>query len=252
MQWFYETSLLLRELLADDGSIYVHLDWHVGHYAKAVLDEVFGYENFQREIIWAFDTKSGFKTITQNWIRSHDTIFFYSRRKNKTFNKQYGDYDPKYLKRFKNIDEDGRRYRDDRSGGRRQYIDESKGVQMADVWKDIKSFQQDATAEEYLKYETQKPEALLSRIVAASSNQDDLILDCFCGSGTTATVAEKLGRRWITCDLGRFAIHTARKRLLGIENVKPFVVQNLGKYERQQWMTAEFEPAKSSPPYKGQ
>ena len=95
---------------------------------------------------------------------------------------------------------------------------------------------------ESVNYATQKPEALLERILKASSNAGDLVLDCFCGSGTTAAVAEKLGRRWITCDLGRFAIHTARKRLLGIPNVAPFIVQNLGTYERQQWMAAEFQP----------
>ncbi len=94
---------------------------------------------------------------------------------------------------------------------------------------------------EYINYPTQKPEALLERIIKASSNEGDLVLDCFCGSGTTAAVAEKLNRRWITCDLGRFAIHTTRKRLLSIPNVKPFVVQNLGKYERQQWISSEFE-----------
>ncbi|MGH7455852.1 MAG: DNA methyltransferase, partial [bacterium] len=95
-------------------------------------------------------------------------------------------------------------------------------------------------SKEVLEYATQKPEALLERIVKLSSNEGDLVLDCFCGSGTTAAVAEKLNRRWIVCDLGRFAIHTTRKRLLGIPNVKPFVVQNLGKYERQAWQAAEF------------
>jgi adenine-specific DNA-methyltransferase len=90
-------------------------------------------------------------------------------------------------------------------------------------------------------YPTEKNEALLDRIIKASSNEGDLVLDCFCGSGTTAAVSEKLNRRWIACDLGRFAIHTTRKRLLGIPNVKPFIVQNLGKYERQQWMGAEFQ-----------
>src|SRR5207249_10516168 len=89
-------------------------------------------------------------------------------------------------------------------------------------------------------YPTQKPEALLERIIKASSNEGDLVLDCFCGSGTTAAVAEKLGRRWITADLGRFAIHTTRKRLLSVDGVRPFVVQNLGKYERQAWQAAEF------------
>jgi len=107
------------------------------------------------------------------------------------------------------------------------------GVRCKDIWTDVGK-------ERALLYPTQKPEALLSRIIKASSNEGDLVLDCFCGSGTTAAVAEKLGRRWITADLGRFAIHTARKRLLGIPNVRPFVVQNLGKYERQVWQAAEF------------
>jgi len=98
-------------------------------------------------------------------------------------------------------------------------------------------------AKEDVNYPTQKPETLLERIIKASSNENDLVLDCFCGSGTTAAVAEKLGRRWITCDLGRFAVQTTRKRLLGIDNVRPFAVQNLGKYERQAWQAAEFEPA---------
>ena len=114
---------------------------------------------------------------------------------------------------------------------------ESPGAPVDDVW-DIPVVNSQAI--ERLDYPTQKPEALLERIIKASSNEGDLVLDCFCGSGTTAAVAEKLGRRWITCDLGRFAIHTARKRLLSIPNVRPFVVQNLGKYERQAWQAAEF------------
>lgn len=118
------------------------------------------------------------------------------------------------------------------------YLDESLGSQIQDVWADISPL--NSVAKERVNYPTQKPEALLERIIQASSNEGDLVLDCFCGSGTTAAVAEKLGRRWMTCDLGRFAIHTTRKRLLSIEGVKPFVVQNLGKYERQIWQKAEF------------
>jgi hypothetical protein len=113
-----------------------------------------------------------------------------------------------------------------------------QGLPLQDIWTDINPV--GAQAAERLDYATQKPEALLERIINASSNPDDLVLDCFCGSGTTAAVAEKLGRRWIACDLGRFAIHTTRKRLLAIPDVRPFVVQNLGKYERQAWQTAEF------------
>jgi hypothetical protein len=123
------------------------------------------------------------------------------------------------------------------------YLDQSKGRYLTDFWDDIALI--NSMANESAGYATQKPEALLERIIKASSNENDLVLDCFCGSGTTAAVAEKLNRRWITCDLGRFAIHTARKRLLGIEGVRPFVVQNLGKYERQAWQSGEFGDAAS-------
>jgi hypothetical protein len=123
----------------------------------------------------------------------------------------------------------------------KQYLDESRGRQVTDWWDDISQLRGYATSqEERTGYDTQKPEALLERIIRTSSKENDLVLDCFVGSGTTAAVAEKLGRRWIACDLGRFAIHTTRKRLLSIPNVKPFVVQNLGKYERQAWQAAEF------------
>jgi len=127
------------------------------------------------------------------------------------------------------------------SGGRpryKRYLDEQKGKTVQSIWTDIPPV--NSQAREDTQYSTQKPEALLERVIKASSNEGDIILDCFCGSGTTAAVAEKLGRRWIACDLGRFAIHTTRKRLLSIDNVRPFVVQNLGKYERQAWQSAEF------------
>ena len=124
----------------------------------------------------------------------------------------------------------------------KRYLDEQSGKVVQSIWTDIPPV--NSQAKEDTRYATQKPEALLERIINASSNEGDLVLDCFCGSGTTAAVAEKLNRRWITCDLGRFAIHTARKRLLSIDNVKPFIVQNLGKYERQAWQAAEFaDPA---------
>ncbi len=126
---------------------------------------------------------------------------------------------------------------------RKQYLDEGKGVAVQTLWDDIESLS--PSANERFGYPTQKPEALLDRIIKASSNEGDLVLDCFAGSGTTAAVAEKLNRRWIACDLGRFAIHTTRKRLLQVEGVRPFVVQNLGKYERQLWQTGQF--AKDGP-----
>lgn len=120
----------------------------------------------------------------------------------------------------------------------KKYADEYEGSPLGNIWTDIGYLS--SGDNERVNYPTQKPEKLLDRIIRASSNEGDLVLDCFCGSGTTAAVAEKLKRRWIACDLGRFAVHTARKRLLDIENVQPFVVQNLGKYERQVWQRAEF------------
>jgi hypothetical protein len=119
----------------------------------------------------------------------------------------------------------------------KRYADEAM-MPVSSIWQDIAVI--NSQAAERVDYATQKPEALLERIIKASSNENDLVLDCFVGSGTTAAVAEKLNRRWIACDLSRFAIHTTRKRLLSIDNVQPFVVQNLGKYERQVWQAAEF------------
>jgi adenine-specific DNA-methyltransferase len=285
-EWFYETIVLLRELLSENGSVYVHIDWHIGHYAKIILDEVFGTENFESQVIWQRVTGH---MDTQSFGFNHDMILHYGKTKNIVWNKQFARYDESYLAtHYRNVDPDGRRYELDQisaagqgqakyffgklleppsdthwrwsqeridqlckenrivitSGGRprfKRYLDEQSGKAVQSIWTDIPPV--NSQAAEDTKYATQKPEALLERIIKASSNKGDLVLDCFCGSGTTAAVSEKLGRRWITCDLGRFAIHTTRKRLLSIENVKPFVVQNLGKYERQVWQAAEFPDA---------
>jgi adenine specific DNA methylase Mod len=264
MQWFYETVLLLKELLAEDGSIYVHLDWHVSHYAKTILDEVFGYENFKNEIIWQRTTNTGSsKGMANKLSNDTDSILYYTKSNKSVFNKQFKPYSQEYLDRFKFEDSKGKyrwqymaTYSDKKlkeleaqdmirwqkgsaNPEYKQYIEGLKGIPLNNLWSDI--FHVNPMALEKVNYNTQKPEQLLERIINISSNDGDLVLDCFCGSGTTAATSEKLNRRWITCDLGRFAIHTARKRFLGITNVKPFIVQNLGKYERQQWMNVEFE-----------
>ena len=277
LQWFYETAVMLHELLAENGSIYVHLDWHVGHYAKVVLDEVFGAENFVTEIIWK-RTTAHFTAVRFAFV--HDAILQFSKGNRFLFNKPEIEHDDTYLEvKYKYQDATGKYRLSDASGAGRgparsffgrlitppagrhwpsqEYIEAHadeyvlgedgmpqkksylRGATVGSVWADIPPV--NSQADERLGYDTQKPEALLERIIKASSNEGDLILDCFCGSGTTAAVAEKLKRRWVTCDLGRFAIHTARKRLLSIEGVRPFVVQNLGKYERQLWQTAEFD-----------
>lgn len=267
VQWFYETAVLLRELLSENGSIYVHLDWHVSHYVKAVMDEVFGYENFRNEIVWQRTTNTGSsKGIANKLSNDTDSLFYYTKSEDAVFNKIFKPYTQEYLSRFKYEDENGRyrwqymaTYSDAKLkelesknmvrfiGGSKpeykQYLDNLKGIPLNNLWYDI--FHVNPMALERVNYNTQKPEELLDRVLRLSSNEGDLVLDCFCGSGTTAAVAEKMKRRWITCDLGRFAIHTTRKRLLGIKELQPFIVQNLGKYERQQWMEKEFEDSSS-------
>lgn len=264
MQWFYETILLLKELLTNDGSIYVHLDWHVVHYAKTIMDEVFGYDKFFSEIIWQRSTTVGSsKAIANRYPTLHDTILVYYNSPKGTFNKQYTPPTTEYKARFNQQDKRGWYYwntlatysdetykrleKEDRvrwtKGAKypqyKTYLHELKGNVLASVWTDVNML--NPMAQERVEYATQKPEALLERIINVSSNEGDIVLDCFGGSGTTAVVSEQLNRRWVTCDLGRFAIHITRKRLLGVENLKPFIVQNLGKYERQQWMISEFE-----------
>lgn len=214
LQFMYERLLLIRELLAPNGSLYIHLDEKRSHYIKVVLDEVFGLNCFKREIVWSTKTSSGFKAAANNWVRTHDTLFFYTKGKTDEFNKQYWDYSDEYKARFRKRDEDGRLYRDDRGSGVKQYLDELKGIPMGDVWDDIMSFQQAATSTELLGYPTQKPEKLVERIVLASSNPGDLVFDCFMGSGTTQAVAMKLGRRFIGADINLGAIQTTTKRLL--------------------------------------
>ena len=214
LNWMYENLMAIKSIMSETASIYVHLDWHIGHYVKILLDEIFGEDNFQREIIWDIQVLSGYKTIAPNWVRGHDTIFYYSKSENRIFNKQKQPHKQEYLDRFNKIDKDGRRYFDGR--GSIIYLDEAieKGKAVGDVWSDIMSFQQNATAAEKVDYSTQKPEALLERIIKASSNEGMIVADFFGGSGVTAAVAHKLGRKFIHCDIGLNSIQTTRDRLV--------------------------------------
>ena len=213
LNWMYENLMAIKSVMSETASIYVHLDWHVGHYVKILLDEIFGEENFQREIIWDIQVLSGYKTIAPNWVRGHDSIFYYSKTVNRIFNKQKQPHKQEYLDRFNKIDKDGRKYFDGR--GTIVYLDEAieKGKAVGDVWSDIMSFQQNATAAEKVDYSTQKPESLLERIIKASSNEGMVVADFFGGSGVTAAVANKLGRRFIHSDIGLNSIQTTRDRL---------------------------------------
>lgn len=245
LKYMYERLVLMRELLAENGSIYVHLDWHVGHYVKVMMDEIFGYENFVNEIVWSYRTGGA---SVRNWSQKHDTILFYSKTDKYTFNTQKEKAYTKSKSRKAGVIDYG--------GGEAEFFEDEYGVYnwviARDVW-DIPYI--NSQAYERLAFDTQKPEALLKRIILASSNPGDIVADFFCGSGTTLAVAEKLGRRWIGSDLSKFAIQVTRKRLLDIHNSKdlqnegkkydnparPFELLNIGNYETVYWQEKQDE-----------
>jgi adenine-specific DNA-methyltransferase len=306
--------LLLKDLLASTGSIYVHLDWHAVHYVKVLMDEVFGYENFRNEVVWQRTTAHN---DPQQYGRVNDRLLFYAMdRRNYVFNTvHYKGYSSEQLSRYKDSDERGRftgrdltapgiRYGETgkpwrgldpnlsgrhwsktpdelerlyqsgrillkkdgtpRLDGLKVYLHETEGPPVQDVWTDIGLA---PTASERVGYPTQKPVALVSRVIQASSPPGGLVLDCFAGSGTTAEAAERLGRRWICVDNGKFAVHLTRKRMIQLHgqpkppekpvvdyvecekcknverkekpqkgkggfDVRPFTVENVGVYQR--------------------
>ena len=278
----YERLALMRDLLAEDGSIYVHCDWRVNSFIRVVMDEVFSSSSYQSEVIFKRrHAHSDAKTMGN----IHDTVFFYTQSDKASWNPQYAEYTQEYIDNYYRYkDDDGKRWLSRSTtapGGRgpvyewngikrawryrkeemerldavgrlfytengmpryKQYLDEMPGVPISTLWTDVKFI--DSWGDEALSYPTQKPEALLKRIICASSNEGDLIADFFCGSGTTAAVAEKLGRKWIVSDLGKFGIHTTRKRMIGVQrelkaegkDYRAFEILNLGKYERQHYI----------------
>lgn len=300
----YERLILMRDLLAEDGSIYVHCDWRVNAFIRLVMDEIFGTDHFINQISWrrtgAHNDPQRFGTITDN-------IFFFSRSDTYKWNPQFavrsdesvatsfayaekpdgstvrlkkGQEPEKGWRRFQsvtlrspnprpNLRYDYKGYQPHKNGWSvnlermakydaekrlifpeskdgairlKMYLDESPGVPVQDLWANLGKVE--AGSLENLDYPTQKPEVLLERIIRASSDEGDLVADFFCGSGTTAAVAEKLGRKWIATDLGKFAIHTTRKRLIGVQrerkveekSFRAFEVLNLGRYERQAYL----------------
>lgn len=240
--------VLMRELLCDTGSIHVHLGIQVSHYVKIVMDEIFGKDNFVQEVIWAYGSPSGGRAAGPKMVKIHEYIAHYAKNYESRFTKKvYLPYEDKYVADwFKYTDEDGRRYRirlrgkDDEGENivDRQYLDESKGMPASTVWTDIKQIYADPRAykanqskfSEITGYETQKPERLIERIVDHSCPEGGLVADFNGGSGTTAAVAEKLGRRWITSDLGKPACMIMRKRLID-QGAKPFLYQAIGDYQ---------------------
>jgi adenine-specific DNA-methyltransferase len=252
----YERLILARELLTSDGTIYVHCNWRVSHLLKLLLDEVFGVERFMCQVIWKRPYLR--KPLTRRWASTDDVLLVATKSSSYTFNVLYAPYSEEYSKRFnlrdargaycwidigtysaerfQKLSSEGRVRLPDRPGTKpriKHYLKEGKGVLVGSLWTDITPIK--LLPEENTGYDYQKPEALARRVIEASSNEGDLIADFFCGSGTTLVAAENLKRRWIGCDLSRFAIHTTRKRLLKNPNCLPFDIKNLGSYERQHW-----------------
>ena len=279
----YARLILIRDLLSNRGIVVVHLDDHVAHYIKTVMDENFGYDFFQNQIIWR---RGAGHSDAKRFGRNHDLLLVYSKGNEFLFVPQYPDESPEEQERLERayplLDKQGRRYCEDnlaaagpgsakkfgdriiapprgqhwrfsqenidelwnagrivfnREGTPRviKYADETSRMPIQDIWTDCIRHISTVTG-----FPTEKPERLLTRILNAFSSPEALVADIFCGSGTTLAVAEKLGRRWIGCDLSKWAIHVTRKRLLDIENCKPFEVLNLGKYERKYWQGITF------------
>ena len=258
LKYMYERLILMRELLAENGSIYVHLDWHVGHYVKVMMDEIFGYENFRNEVIW----NKGFRgTESKNiYQHAHDIVLWYSKSDNYIWNQVCQPYRDEDMKRYNKIDEEGRRYaliKRRQTDGTIYYgktYPKEEGKRIDDVISHVAVMA--STAEERVGFDTQKPEELLKIFILASSNEGDIVADFFCGSGTTLATVEKLGRRWIGSDLSKFAIQVTRKRLLDIHNSKdllnenkekydkparPFELWNIGNYETVYWQERQDE-----------
>lgn len=252
LNWMYENLLAIKSVMSDTASIYVHLDWHIGHYVKVLMDEVFGEENFRSEIVWKRSTAH---SDSSGYANLHDNIFYYSRNEDFVFNTQYEPYSEEYISNYyrytdekgtyldrdlsakglkgsgysyswkgkegywrcpittmEKYDKEGRiHYTESGTPRYKQYLHEMKGVPLQDLWTNV--FAVNSQAQERVDYATQKPEALLERILKASSNEGMVIADFFGGSGVTAAVAQKLGRRFVHADVGINSIQTARDRL---------------------------------------
>lgn len=288
IQFMYERLLMLKELLSDDGSIYLHCDYRKGHHLRCIMDEVFGAENLQNEIVWK---RTSARSDSNTFNHIHDMILFYAKSNEFSFNQLYLPHSKDYIDRYftyqesngrrfatidatqagitrgesgkpwrgfdpaskgnhwkfgvkdlDKLDEQGRIYWPEKDGGwprLKSYLDEQKGSAIQSIWTDVNVI--NSQASERGDYPTQKPESLISRIISASSNAGDIVLDCFIGSGTTAAVAQKLGRRWIGADINKGAIQTTSKRLQGI--IEEQLKSAKGKAKALPGMEGEETPA---------
>jgi len=236
LEMIYPRLVLMKELLSEKGSIYVHIDWHIGAYVKVILDDIFGKENFKNEIIWAYSRWANVSTVYQ---RMHDTIFYYTKGTGAVFNEQRIQLAESRKRNLVEMVDGVKVSKRDENGNviYREQTDKPVSDYWNDCWDSI--YQVGKNGKERVGYATQKPEALLERIIKASSNEGDLVLDVFGGSGTTAAVAEKLGRRWIIGDIGKPAALVMRKRFIDQE-VKPFLYQSIGDYQKEAFQNNKF------------
>ncbi|MDP3149266.1 MAG: DNA methyltransferase [Ignavibacteria bacterium] len=206
----------LHRVLKPTGSFYLHCDSNMSHYLKTICDIIFGEKKFRNEIIWSNESSSGFKTqVKKKFVRGHDKILFYSNAE-ATFQIEHQPLAASIIKRYDKITEDGRRYKiyvESDGTERKQFLEQSKGRKLSDTWTDLPSFQTVNASREWMGYPTQKPKALLERIIKASSNEGDTVLDGFCGCGTTVDAAESLHRNWIGIDISPIAISLIKRRL---------------------------------------
>ncbi len=263
----YERLILMRDLLAENGSIYVHCDWRLDAYIRVVLGEVFGKDNFMNTLTWKRDSAAkGAKKTSKQWSREGDSILVYRKHPGAIFNTVYMDeLTDTQLREYMYSDPDGRKFKKVQLGDysqksieefrkqnliyktssgreyKKYYLDEAKFA-IGSIWVDIVNLSKGQ--KENVGYPTQKPVQLLERIIQASSNEGDIVADFFCGAGTLAVAAEKLGRKWIASDLGKFGIHATRKRMIDAQrqlkkdgkDYRAFEILNLGKYERQHYI----------------
>lgn len=231
LKMMYPRLVLMRELLSDKGSIYVHLDWHVGHYVKLLMDEIFGKEHLKNEVIWSYSRWANDSSCFQ---RMHDSLFFYAKSSENIFYEQRMPIPDARKRNLVQIVNGKKVSMRDENGNVVYRTQTDKPVpdwwDKSDMWDDV--FQVGKTGKERLDYQTQKPEKLLERIIKASSNENSIVADFFAGSGTTGAVAEKLGRRWIMSDMGKPATMIMRKRLVDIPS-KPFLYQCIGDYQQE-------------------
>ncbi len=249
LRMLYPRLALMRELLSDQGSIYVHCDWHAGHYLKTILDDIFGKENFINEIIWCRTSSSAKKAqeaAARTFVRAHDSIYFYAKNvtlhsgvnKNKHTSIPYSDRVLKSIDYNENGEVVYKRGKGSIGGkelSENVVVDIDAGMLARSWWDDVSILRHNS--KDNVGYNTQKPEKLLERIIAASSNENSIVADFFGGSGTTAAVAEKLGRRWITSDLGKPSTMIMRKRLIDIPDCKPFLYHSIGDYSREAFLS---------------